>query len=104
MIKLSVMYPNQQGKKFDVNYYCERHMRLVQDKFGAAVKGVGVEQGVAGAAPGAPPTYIAIGHVYFDSLEALQGALGGPHTAEIMADIPNYTDIEPIFQVSEVKL
>lgn len=26
----------------------------------------------------------------------------GPHMEEIMADIPNYTDIPPVIQISEV--
>ncbi len=28
----------------------------------------------------------------------------GPHAQEIMADIPNYTDIQPTIQLSEVKV
>ena len=62
-----------------------------------------VEQGLAGGAPGAPATYIAMGHLYFDSLEAFQQSFG-PHAAVIMADIPNYTDTQPVIQISEVKL
>jgi uncharacterized protein (TIGR02118 family) len=62
-----------------------------------------VEQGLGGGEPGAPPTYIAMGHLYFDSVEAFQESFG-PHASEIMADIPNYTDIQPIIQISEVKL
>jgi hypothetical protein len=27
-----------------------------------------------------------------------------PHAAAIMGDVPNYTDIEPVIQISEVKL
>jgi uncharacterized protein (TIGR02118 family) len=43
-----------------------------------------------------------MGHLYFDSAEAFETAFG-PHTQEIMADIPNYTDIQPTIQVSEGK-
>ena len=42
-------------------------------------------------------------HLLFDSVEAFQGALG-PHAEAIMGDIPNYTDIEPAIQISEVKI
>ena len=66
-------------------------------------KNTAIEQGLAGGEPGAPPTYIAMGHLYFDSVEAFQESFG-PHAAKIMADIPNYTDIQPIIQISEVKL
>jgi len=41
-------------------------------------------------------------HLYFDSVEAFQTAFG-PHSETIMGDIPNYTDLQPIIQVSEVK-
>ena len=102
MIKVSVLYPHSEGKKFDMKYYCEKHMPMVRQKLGSACKSIAVEQGVAGGAPGAPPTYVAMGHIYCESAEAFQTAFG-PHAAEIMADIPNYTPIQPIIQISEVK-
>jgi uncharacterized protein (TIGR02118 family) len=49
------------------------------------------------------PGFIAMGHLYFDSIEAFQKAFG-PHADVIMADIPNYTDIQPRIQFSEVKI
>jgi uncharacterized protein (TIGR02118 family) len=103
MIKVSVFYPNEEGKKFDIEYYCNKHMPMVKQKCGAACKGVAVEQGLGGAEPGSRATYIAMGHLYFDSVEAFQAAFG-PHTAEIMGDIPNYTNIQPSIQISEVKM
>jgi uncharacterized protein (TIGR02118 family) len=101
MIKVSVFYPNEEGKKFDMAYYCSKHIPLCQEKFGC--RQVVVDQGLAGGAPGTSPTYVAMGHLYFDSLEALQTAFAA-HAAEIMADIPNYTDISPVMQISEIKM
>jgi uncharacterized protein (TIGR02118 family) len=95
MIKVSMMYPNSEGCKFDMSYYLTTHMPMVSGKLGDALKNTAVEQGLGGGEPGAPPTYIAMGHLYFDSVEAFQEAFG-PHAGEIMADIPNYTDIQPI--------
>jgi uncharacterized protein (TIGR02118 family) len=103
MIKVSVLYANQDGSKFDMDYYCKSHMPMVQQKLGAACKGVAVEHGLSGATPGSRPAYIAMGHLYFDSAEAFQAAFG-PHAQAIMADIPNYTDIQPTILVSEVKV
>jgi uncharacterized protein (TIGR02118 family) len=103
MIKVSVLYPNNQGAKFDIDYYCNKHIPMVQQKLGAACKTVAVEQGIAGATPGSPPTFTAMGHLYFDSVQAFQTAFG-PHAEAIMADIPNYTDIQPTIQISEVKI
>jgi uncharacterized protein (TIGR02118 family) len=103
VIKVSVLYPNRPGAKFDMTYYCEKHMPMVQQKLGSACKRVSVEQGIAGMAPGAPAAFIAMGHIYCDSAAAFQAAFV-PHVQGIMGDIPNYTDIEPTIQIREVKI
>ena len=103
MIKVSVFYPYKDGVAFDIDYYVNRHAPMVRDRLGAACKGVAVEQGLAGATPGSHPTYVAIGHLLFESVESFQAAFA-PHREQIMADIPNYTTIEPVIQISQVKL
>jgi uncharacterized protein (TIGR02118 family) len=35
-------------------------------------------------------------------MEAFGAAMGSPKTAEIMADVANYTNIVPVMQISEV--
>lgn len=103
MIKVGVFYPNNPGSKFDMKYYLEKHIPMVKQKIGPALKHVAVEQGLAGGQPSAPMTYIAIGHLTFDSVDAFQQAFG-PNAPAIMGDVPNYTDIQPIVQISEVKM
>ena len=103
MIRVTVVYPNTQGSCLDINYYCKTHIPLVQRLLGPALKGVAVEQGVAGGTPGSAPPYLAIGQLQFDSAEAFQASFG-PHAQEIMSDIPNYTNVQPVIQISEVKL
>ena len=103
MIKVSVFYPNEEGKRFDMEYYVNKHIPMVQQKLGDALKRGAVDQGLGGAEPGSRATYIAMGHLYFDSVEAFQNAFG-PHSESIMGDVPNYTDIQPMMQISEVKL
>jgi uncharacterized protein (TIGR02118 family) len=103
VIKVSVFYPNTAGCKFDMEYYLTRHMPMVQQKLGTACKRMAVEEGIAGGAPGAPATYVAMGHLYFDSTDAFQAAFA-PHAQSILADIPNYTNTQPTIQVSEVRL
>lgn len=101
MIKVSVMYPHGEGKKFDMDYYCSKHIALVGSLLGDAVKGATVEKGLGGAAPGSPASFEATGNLYFDSMESYQNSFG-PNAAEIMGDLPNFTNIEPVVQVSEV--
>jgi uncharacterized protein (TIGR02118 family) len=103
MIKVSVLYPHKDGAEFDMNYYLTKHMPLVRQTLGAALKGVSVEQGIAGGAPNSPAPFVALGHLLFDGVADVQSALGS-HGAELMADVPNFTNIEPTLQISEVKL
>ncbi len=103
MIKVTVLYPNSAGAKFDMKYYTSKHMPMVQRTCGPPCKGIAAEQGVGGGQPGSKPPYIALCHLTFDSVEAFQKAFG-PHAAEIMADIPNYTNVQPVIQISEVTL
>jgi len=103
MIRVGVFYAQKEGKKFDMKYYLEKHMPMVKQKVGPALKAVTVDAGVAGGAPGAPIAFVAMAHLTFDSVEAFQGSFG-VHAQQILADIPNYTDIEPIVQISEVRM
>jgi uncharacterized protein (TIGR02118 family) len=101
MIKVSVMYPNTPGARFDHDYYANTHMPLVAARMGAYLKSYTVDKGLAGGAPGAPATYVAMCHLFCDSPEAFQAGFG-PHAPEILADIANYTDLAPVLQISEV--
>ena len=101
MIKVSVMYPNKPAARFDHGYYRDRHMPLVQARMGERCRYYTVDKGLAGGTPGAPASFVALCHIYCDSVEAFQAGFG-PHAKEIMADIANYTDIAPIVQISEV--
>jgi uncharacterized protein (TIGR02118 family) len=103
MIKVSVFYPNNEGSRFDMRYYCDRHIPMVRAKLGTACKGAEVDRGLGGEVPGSRPSFIAMAHLYFDSVEDFQASFG-PHADEIMRDVPNYTSIEPFFQISEVAL
>ena len=101
MIKVSVMYPHTPGSRFDHAYYRDKHMPLVAARMGAACKRYTVDKGMAGGAPGSAPTYVAMCHIFCDSVESFQASFG-PHTKEIMADIANYTDLKPVIQISDV--
>jgi uncharacterized protein (TIGR02118 family) len=103
MIAVSVLYPNQPGLHFDINYYCTKHIPLVQELVGSALLKAHVEHGIGGMQPGAPAPYLAIGQLFFESVEAFQKAFG-PHLARIVADVPNYTNASPVIQISEVKM
>lgn len=101
MIKVSVMYPYAPEARFDHDYYRDIHMPMVQDCLGNACKYYSVDRGLVGAAPDAPPTYIAACHIFSNSIEEFQAAFE-PCITRILGDVPNYTDLAPVIQISEV--
>ncbi len=103
MITVNVLYPNQDGAKFDMNYYLSSHIPMVKRLMGSALKGVVVEQGVGGGAPGTKAEYSTLCHLRFDSVEAFQAAFG-PHASNIQNDIANYSSVAPVIQISDVKV
>jgi uncharacterized protein (TIGR02118 family) len=103
VIKINILYPNGPDTHFDMAYYLEHHMPLAIQLLGAhpGYRGVTVERGLAGAVPGADAPFAALCHFSFDSLGEFMAAFT-PHTAELQGDIPNYTNIAPTIQISEV--
>ena len=101
MIKVSVLYANAPDVRFDHAYYRDRHMPMLKARMGDSCKSYTVDKGIAGGAPGSQPPYVALCHIYCDSLASFQAGFG-PHAAEIMADIANYTNVTPVVQISEV--
>jgi len=93
MIKVSVTYPSGEGTTFDHDYYANSHVPLCLSTWSPLKSEV--DKGING------PNVAGV-HFYFDSMEAFQGALGAAGTAEVMADVANYTNIAPVMQVSEV--
>jgi uncharacterized protein (TIGR02118 family) len=46
--------------------------------------------------------YFMIGQIYAESAETLAAAVNGPTAAEAWADVPNFTNIQPVMQVSRI--
>ena len=100
-IKVSVLYPGGDGITFNMDYYLNKHVPMVTGLLGDAMIGATIEQGLSGAAPSAPAPYVTMGNIYFESLESFQSSFG-PNAMAIMGDVPNYTNGEPVVQISEV--
>jgi uncharacterized protein (TIGR02118 family) len=71
MVKVSVLYPNGTDTKFDMEYYCNRHIPMVRKLLGSALKGVAVEQGLSGEQPRSPAPYVAMGHLFVQFRQVL---------------------------------
>lgn len=86
--------------KFDFNYYSTKHIPMVSRLLGANNKKTEIRKGIA-SPDGSSAAFVCIASIWISSIEEFQATLA-KHGAEIMGDIPNYTDIQPIIQVDEV--
>lgn len=101
LIKISIMYPYGEGKKFDMDYYKTKHMPMVAGYLGSNLVRYTIEKGLASGIPNQPLPYMAIGTFYVKNLAEYQAAIA-PHRDAIRADIPRYTNVVPVILVSEV--
>ena len=93
MIRFSVFYPGSEGASFDHDYYFDNHVPLALKTWG--LESAEIDKGVNGP-------YVAAVHFIFESMEAFGAALGASGTADVMADVANYTTIAPVTQTSEI--
>ena len=93
MIKVSVLYPAAEGATFDHDYYRDHHVPLAVRTWG--LDGAEIDKGMDGP-------YVAAVHFRFESAEAMTAALSVPGSKDVTADVPNYTNITPVRQVSEI--
>lgn len=101
MIRVSALYPNGPDTTFDFDYYGTTHRELVQRLWAPmGLLRLEMDRGLDGL-DGGPGPYRTCGYLYFDSVDALHGALEA-HGAEILGDIPNFTNVEPVLQISEM--
>jgi len=94
VIKVSVLYPAGEGSTFDLDYYKAKHVEIVNRTLKPTR--FDIDKGIDGQ------PFMAVGHLYFDSLEAMQAGMGSPDAGEAIADIPNFTNVQPQLQISEV--
>ena len=101
MATLSVVYPRTPGATFDYDYYTTHHLPLAGRRW-AVVGLVGGEALLGKSGPGgSEPPYFAIGIIHFDTIENLQAALNGEHAGEVMGDIANFTNAQPVVQIND---
>ena len=93
MIRLSILYPAGEGTTFDHDYYRDHHVALVEEVW--APTAIAVDKGTDGP-------YVAGIHLTFDSADALAAAMASERTGELLVDVANYTNAQPVMQTSEV--
>ncbi|MCW8838226.1 MAG: EthD family reductase [Thiovulaceae bacterium] len=105
MFNILSIYPKKENSHFDFDYYLNKHMprsiKLLSNAKGF-VK-VSVEKGVDIKEHNIHSSYTAMCHYYFETIDDFLNAFM-PYAKELQGDIKNYTDIEPIIQINEVKI
>lgn len=97
---IAVMYPSADGATFDEGYYTQTHIPLVRRHWEAmGLSGVKLMRGVKGP-DGSAPTYVMTALLTFGSMDAFAAAAKA-HGKEIFADIPNFTNAQPVIQFNE---
>ena len=101
MITVSVMYPKTDSSTFDMDYYLQKHMKLVHQRWDPmGLRNARVLSGQKGP-DGAEPPFAVMAILDFESLEAF-GKAAGEHGPELFGDIPNFTNVQPQLQISEI--
>jgi uncharacterized protein (TIGR02118 family) len=100
MVVISVLYPRHSESRFDHNYYLETHTPLLKSRWSSmGLTNVQLLRADS-TLDGTQPTYEVITLLTFTSKEAMQAALA-THGNEIIADIPNFTNVQPVIQINQ---
>ena len=100
-ITITVLYPNTPGSQFDVDYFVNTHIPLVEEHWSTrGLTSVRLLKGTATADPATPPPYQVITVLGFESLEAFRAA-AKQSGAVVMGDVAKFTDVNPIVQINE---
>ena len=102
LFKVAILYPNGEGKTFDMDYYEHKHMPMVAGFLGKNLKFYEIDKGIAGRMPNEKVPYLAVGYFYVKDVAEYNKAITQNREA-VINDIKNYTNIQPIIQISEVR-
>jgi uncharacterized protein (TIGR02118 family) len=92
---LTILYPNSDGVRWDVEYYRTHHMPLIMKLYGKeAIKRFELRKGATGQTGGAP-TYIGSVNIYINDQAAFDAA-GKQHGPTLVKDVPHFSSVMPI--------
>lgn len=100
--KVEILYPNGDDKTFDMDYYEKKHMPMVAGFLGKNLKYYEIDKGIGGRTPSDKAPFAAIGYFYINDVAEYNKAIAQNRDA-IISDFKNYTNIQPVVQISEVK-
>jgi uncharacterized protein (TIGR02118 family) len=102
LFKVTILYPSGDDKTFDIDYYEKKHMPMVAGFIGSNLKFYEIDKGIAGRTPADKIPYLAVGYFYIIDVAAYNKAIM-QNRESILGDFKNYTNIQPIILISEIK-
>ena len=102
MFKVAILYPNGEGKTFDMDYYEKTHMPMMAGLLGKNLKFYEIDKGIAGRTPTDNVPFVAVGYFYCYDVAEYNKVIGQNIDA-IINDIKKYTNIQPTVQISEIR-
>lgn len=92
---LTILYPNSEGVRWDVDYYTKGHMPLIMRLYGEkAIKRFELRKGDAGMAPGSKAAFIGSVNIYINEQAAFDAA-GKQHGKTLQEDVPHFSSVMP---------
>jgi uncharacterized protein (TIGR02118 family) len=102
MFKVAILYPNGDDKTFDMDYYEKKHMPMMAGFIGKNLKFYEIDKAISGRTPNDKAPFAAVGYFYIQDVAEYNKAIAQNRDV-ILGDIKNYTNIQPIVQISMVK-
>ena len=102
MFKVMILYPNGNDRTFDIDYYEKKHMPMVAAVLGKNLYFYEIDKGLSGRTANDKPPFMAIGYFYVKDIDEYNKAIAQNRDA-IIADFKNYTNVQPVVQINEIK-
>ena len=98
-LAIQIFYPAGDGINFDFDYFVNSHIKLVGRHWGKYLVSTSLVRGIA-SGPDMPPAFSIVATLTVADQAALDAILA--NSAEVNADVPNYTNATPQILIGEV--
>jgi uncharacterized protein (TIGR02118 family) len=102
MFKVAILYPNGEGKTFDMDYYEKSHMPMMAGLLGKNLVLYEINKGISGRTPNDKPPFVATGYFFIHDVAEYNKVIA-QNRDTIVSDIKKYTNIQPAVQISEIR-
>jgi uncharacterized protein (TIGR02118 family) len=99
MMVVSIQFPDGADVRFDMDYYLNVHLPLCRRRWGS--DGPITIQVLVGRGDPRNEAFKVQTLLTFGSGDHLARLRESPHTQELLADIPRFTNVHPVIQINE---